>query len=414
MKLFYLLLIIIVLISTFYAQEPVIPVNADSLHRSDDSLSVKSDTKAEEARSLREAARALIQNQKNKETETRTFSEKSRSLQALNPEISLTGDMLTRYLVESPHYDEDVRTGFSFRILEIAAQANLDPFSMAKVILEFSPDEIGVGEAYITWTNPLPRTTITAGKFRQAFGVVNRWHQHALDQVTYPLPIELYMGEEGLNQVGFSFNWLLPRLTAQVNELTLQITNAENERLFSGEEFSLPATLLHLKNYYDINKSTYFEWGLSGLAGPNDSLGFTWDRKHRWTTMAGMDLTVSWVPTGRSLYRGITWRTEVFYVNKETIYPDRIEALGAYSYLDYRFGRRWIGGIRAEMAQPLEFNNTGRYFWKISPYLTFWQSEFVFLRFEFSHLEAHNFNEKDNRFTMQLNWSVGPHKHERY
>jgi hypothetical protein len=299
-------------------------------------------------------------------------------------------------------------------VLEVAAQSNLDPFSLARAILEFSPEEIGLGEAYITWANALPRINLTAGKFRQQFGVVNRWHQHALDQSNYPLPIELYMGEEGLNQVGLSLSWLMPSLLAQANELTFQLTNAENPLLFSGADFSLPAGLLHFKNYYDLNQNTYLEWGVSSITGTCDSLGFTLSHQHRWTTMAGFDLSLSWSPVNRALYRGIIWRSELFYVNKESDFPERLQALGGYTYLDYRFNQQLIGGFRAEIAQPLQYQNAGKYLYRLMPYITFWQSEFVFFRFEFSHLEGRHIEGKDNRIIVQLNWSVGPHKHERY
>jgi hypothetical protein len=371
----------------------------------------------EQLETLRKAAlkaTAEKEDTEKSQLQSKSFVERSRALQALNPEISLTGDMLGKYLIERPHYTEEERSGFQFRVAELVLQSNLDPFSMAKVILEFSPQEIGLAEAYITWINPLSRINITAGKFRQQFGVINRWHAHALDQIGYPLPIVLYLGEEGLNQIGISASWLMPSVLADANELVLEVTNAQNEVLFSGDEFSLPATLLHFKNYYDLNPNTYLEWGVSGLAGTNDSLGFTFDQAHRWTYMAGLDLTISWRPLRQALYRGLVWRSELFYVKKEIQHSDAMTALGAYSYVDYRLGRRFIAGIRGDYAQPPVLENDNQYIWKLIPYVTFWQSEFVYFRLEFSHQQGKNLEADDNRFTLQLNWSLGPHKHEKY
>jgi hypothetical protein len=419
MILFFILLSLISI--SLYSQESFRPGQVDTISQKGEWLQTGRDTLQEnqnqqELQRLQQSAQKKIQSTPagSEELQSKTFQQGSRSLQALNPEISVSGDMLGKYLSEPPHYTEEERSGFSLRAVEVAIQSNLDPFSLAKVVLEFSPEEIALAEAYATWINPLPRLNITAGKFRQQFGVVNRWHEHALDQIAYPLPIELYLGEEGLTQTGLSVNWLMPSLIAQVNELTLQVTNSENEILFSGEQYSLPATLLHLKNYYDLNTDTYLEWGVSGLAGTNDSLGFTLDKTHRWTYMAGLDLTLSWSPLNRALYKGITWRSELFYVKKELAGIDPIKAFGAYSYLDYRLNQRWIAGLRGDLAQPLESGNKDQYLWKIVPYLTFWQSEYVYFRFEFSHLEGKNLEARDNRFTLQLNWSVGPHRHERY
>lgn len=389
------------------------------LNETGENKSVNSDTLSEQSNELKNLQKSAQQMLPAAESSipsplSRTFQQGSRSLQALNPELSITGDMVSKLLLEKPYYTDEERSGFSLRVVEVALQSNLDPFSKAKVILEFSPEEIGVAEMYATWINPLPRLNITAGKFRQEFGVVNRWHKHALDQIAYPLPVELYFGEEGLSQTGISANWLMPSLVAGVNEMTLQLTNSENETLFSGEEFSLPATLLHLKNYYDINPSTYFEWGVSGLVGTNDSLGLDVTRSHRWTYMAGLDLTLSWIPVNRALYKGMTWRSELFYLKKEIPASRVINAFGAYSYVDYRLNRRWIVGMRGDMAQPLQIENDDYYLWKIVPYLTFRQSEYVYFRLEYSHLGSKNLEEKDNRLTLQLNWSVGPHRHERY
>ncbi len=410
--------IMTVLVYSGYGQENEIPAQLDSLRKMVGELRQQVDRLSQQAaeqelEKLRQAALQATQ-QKEKPKVTKTFREGARSLQALNPEISVTGDMLTRYLFEDPHYTEDARSGFLFRVLGLHFQSNLDPFSFAKVAIEFGADGVGVGEAYLTWVNALPRINITAGKFRQQFGVINRWHQHALDQSSFPLPIQLYLGEEGLNQVGVSVNWLMPALTAHANELTLEITNSRNERLFSGENFGLPATLLHWKNYYDVNRNTYFEWGVSGLAGTNDSLGFTFTGEHHWTYLGGLDLTLSWSPVNQSLYRGLTWRTELFYLNKDVNGRDKIQALGGYSYLDYRLSRQFIGGIRLDLAQPPVLNNSGQLLWQVVPYLTFWQSEFVLLRLEYQHREGYNLNLKDNRITLQIDWAVGPHKHERY
>ncbi|UCF64421.1 MAG: hypothetical protein JSW33_00925 [bacterium] len=417
----YWIIPVIIILSLFLYQPVYTSPQIDSLAARLDSLEsrlskLQEKEQQEQLRLLREAAQkstVTVENQQG-ELPQKSFSERSRALQALNPEISLTGDMLGKYLMKVPHYTQQERSGFQFRVAELALQSNLDPFSMAKVIFEFSPEEIGLAEAYITWINALPRLNIKAGKFRQQFGVINRWHAHALDQIEYPLPIALFMGEEGLNQIGISASWLMPSKLADASELVLEVTNAQNEVLFSGDEFSLPATLLHFKNYYDLNPDTYLEWGVSGLAGTNDSLGFTFDQAHRWSYMAGLDLTVSWRPLQQALYRGLVWRSEFFFVKKEMMNSDAMTALGAYSYLDYRLGRRFIAGIRGDYAQPLELDNSNRSIWKLIPYVTFWQSEFVYFRLEFAHQQGKNLEVNDNRFTLQLNWSLGPHKHEKY
>ncbi len=421
MRSIFQLLFILFILPSVWGQDDSSSSPRDSLQIDVDTLKNKSgaaqwDKDQDMLNRLRTKAGQKVESKQSMETvkPAKRFEEKSRSRQSLNPEISVTGDLLGQYLFESPHFTDEDRSGFKFRVVEVAMQSNLDPFSQAKVIFEFSPEEIALAEGYVTWINPLPRINITAGKFRQQFGAVNRWHQHALEQIGYPLPLTLYMGEEGLNQVGVSFSWLPPAFIASANEVILEVTNSENDRLFSGESYGLPAVLFRLKIYHDLSRDTYLEWGISGIAGTNDTLGFTFDQSHQWTNMGGVDLTVSWNPVNKALYRGTIWRTELFYVRRQRGDAGEISALGGYSYVDWRLNRQFIVGLRGDFAQPLESDNKSRYLWQLSPYLTFWQSEYLFFRLDFSRVEGKNLDEMDNRVTLQLNWSLGPHKHEKY
>ncbi len=386
----------------------------------------------DELQTLRNSARAVAEEPGTSDDQkSKTFVQKSRSLQALNPEISLVGDVFAVYNSHSPEHEEshteenaehpheegghgELRTGFLNRVFAVHLQSNLDPFSLAKASVEIGTHGLEVTEAYITWTNPLPRTSLTFGKFRQQFGVINRWHEHALDQAFLPLPIQLYMGEEGLFQVGGSADILLPSIIAHANELTVQVTNASNPTLFSGEDFSLPAGLVHLKNYYDLTTDTYLEWGLSGLAGTNDNQGFDLKATHSWTYLGGLDLTVSWKPARQGLYKGITWRSELFTLRKEHLVLEPVTAMGGFTYVDYRLSRSLVGGVRLDIAQPPEPGTEKSFQWQVVPYLTFWQSEYVYLRFQWNYLNGSEFEEPQHRFLLQVDWSVGPHKHEKY
>ncbi|OHB48422.1 MAG: hypothetical protein A2106_03935 [Planctomycetes bacterium GWF2_40_8] len=52
--------------------------------------------------------------------------------------------------------------------------------------------------------------------------------------------------------------------------------------------------------------------------------------------------------------------------------------------------------------------------WSISPYLTFWQSEFTRLRLEYSHKERNSVTmpveEGDNALTLQATFTIGSHR----
>ena len=55
--------------------------------------------------------------------------------------------------------------------------------------------------------------------------------------------------------------------------------------------------------------------------------------------------------------------------------------------------------------------------WTVVPNLTWWQSEWVYVRGEWQHDSmplAAGARDVTNRFLVQIVWAIGPHKHETY
>ena len=55
--------------------------------------------------------------------------------------------------------------------------------------------------------------------------------------------------------------------------------------------------------------------------------------------------------------------------------------------------------------------------WQTTAYLTWWQSEWAFLRAEWQHESTSlvtEGREHANRLVAQVVWAIGPHKHEAY
>ena len=124
----------------------------------------------------------------------------------------------------------------------------------------------------------------------------------------------------------------------------------------------------------------------------------------------GADFTVKWSPPGRAKYRGFEWLTELLYLNRKTVQED-MNAWGMFSSFQYRLSAWWVASLRLDYTQ-LPHDNA-LYERGASLAFDFWQSEFVFLRFQYSMIDR-NFDESDNRFIFQTCWAMGPHKHEAY
>lgn len=320
-----------------------------------------------------------------------------RNLNRLNPEISITGDVAGFTTNQGP---ED----FDAREFELAFQSALDPYSMTKWILSFNPEEgVDIEEGYVGYTGLPGGLHLLAGKFRQNFGALNRWHLHALPQLDYPLAVQRYFGEEGLAQTGLSATWLLPRPWATANEVTLELTDGESDA-FGGESFERLVGLAHLKNFWDVTPATYVEWGLSGIAGGNGTGGDS--------RVYGTDLTFHWQPPDRAKTREITWRTELLRSERDDPDGIRQKAWGGYSYVESLVAQNLYAGVRYDRVEDpfLPGNKIEGWF----PNLTWWQSEFVRLRGEYGYVKEDLTDGPERRFSLQIVWSAGPHKHETY
>jgi hypothetical protein len=395
----------------------------------------------DELTSLRQLAEAKAKEKPaaEEEPEETVFKSGSLGLQALNPEISVTGDFL---LSSRQDTTSNESSDFDFRTLGIHVESWLDPYTRFKAAIPVTENEASIGEGYITMYDIADDLNLTLGKFRQQFGVVNRWHKHGLDQVDFPLALRQIFGNGGLNQSGLSLDWMMPPIGDTSQQLTFQVTDGSNSRLFGENARNRPSLLAHYKNYRDISKDTYLEWGLTGLLGWNDE----WDiqsgskkNSSQMTTVLGADLSVLWEPTEKMRYRNAEWRNEAYWLNKKLLAPDdsgadTLNAWGLYSYLQNKISRTIDIGIRGDFfipdtksyadvtdihgtslsLSPLAVTGDNPYLWQIGPYITWWQSPFVKFRLEYDYSDGKGIDNPEHIVWLQLIFSAGPHKHERY
>lgn len=374
--------------------------------------------------------------------EQESFDAGNLSLQASNPEISVTGDVIFSYQNQD---GIDKKFDSNFRSMAIHFESYLDPETKFKGAFPITESGTSLGEAYITRYGFTPSMNLTLGKFRQQFGVVNRWHKHGLDQTDFPLAMRRIFGDGGLNQKGVSLDWQLGKLSENGSsnnsrELKLQITEGENPFVFGQNSKGMPSVLLHYKNYHDVNVNTYHEFGLTAMAGTNDNwkvmnnnvLTDVKDTKLTW--MWGLDFTRLWEPQDQMRYKNFVWRTEFYNLYKEILAPDgsgddTINTWGAYTNFQWKLDRKYEAGLRYDYFQPdtISWNPAGTgisntlfsnlesdHQWQITPYVTLHQSPWVRYRLEYNYLSGNSTTPDDRRIMFQCIWAAGPHKHDRY
>ena len=367
------------------------------------------------------------------------FVGRQRSLQALNPEISVSADFFGHF-----NKDDAQEHNFFPREFEFSFVSNLDPFSRAKVFLshhgagaEIAPFEdaghahgeeegaggLGVEEGYVEWVGLPGGLRLKLGKFFQQFGQLNRWHAHALPFQSRSLPHLAFIGEEALAQSGVSVHWLVPfGGSVGTYETTLEVTRSGNESLF-GEAGDV-SVLGHLNGFWNLSSSTDFDLGVSWIRGSYMDDHNAGDRD-----LFGAEMAFTWRPPGQSRYRGFTLRGGVMALNgliheeehegeEEEEEEEEVSALaderamGWWSAGELRLSQSWLVGARFDRVQHP--HDPGETAWVMSPTLTWWQSEYVRLRLEYDLLGRSFSPEREGRLFLQVTMAMGPHKHETY
>jgi hypothetical protein len=364
-----------------------------------------------ELEALRAAARAAAGEQRQDSTET--DASRTRNLSILNPEISVTGDILGLYA--APADQKNFFTAIP-REFEFSFQAAIDPYTITKIFVTHEEElEIAghpgeeegeeahahsgthIEEGYISWVR-LP-VGIKAGKFRQQIGLYNRWHTHALLEVDRALASVAFLGD-GLIETGASF--VLPMLTLghSTQTATVELTRGSNEALFDGSKrLSFLGTV---QSFWDLSAASYVQFGITGVYGQNDDPSLT-------SRLLEIDISYRWRPPGRGLYRDLRLAAEWYFARKDFGDPD-LNGSGGFVQANYRLNRRWIAGLRGDY---LDDYGDGPDIYQIVPTLTWWQSEWIYLRLQYNYLKPQG--EKDSHtLILQVVWAIGPHKHETY
>ena len=312
---------------------------------------------------------------------------------ALNPEITVTGDVRAHLQRQSS------TPAFELGEFEVGFQSVLDPFATAKVFASFHDGEAAIEEGYFYFPALPLGLRMDIGRFRQDIGELNRWHAHALPTDDYPLVIRRYGSDEGIAGTGVSLYYALP-FSGSVGtwEITAQGTTADNEVLYAGGNRA--GVNAKLQAFWQLSRATYLMASASGAYGTNPDTSLK-------TTLGVLAARFTWRPPAEGTSREFTVRGELWQLNREFSGTGPARR-GWYADATWKLNRRLVVGTRYDNVQSPDTAATE---WAVTPTLTYWQSEFVFIRGGWER-SRDVFGATRDRVTIQAVFAMGPHKHE--
>lgn len=379
-------------------------------------------------------------------------AQKKTLMSEFNPAIGLVGDTVFSYRSQSSDKTGSDRAG-GFDVFQRSAELNIsasvDPFAKAWAVINAEADAetgeaaLGVEEAALQTTSLPGNLTLTAGRFFGEFGRLAYIHGHELPFVNRPLVLEQYIGGESQSD-GLQLNWL-PPIPHYVS-----VTFGVGDHF--GEDKNNPGTYRafgelnfwgRISTYFDLTPNWQLEIGASGLWNPHtddrggvlvQSDGSTLTERER--RLAGVDFKLSYVPLQNNQFRSFTWGTEVLYSDNRyladpdgsldpenpsglTDWPARsgdefnkdIGSIGLYSYVNYKFSRRWSAGFLFDWVQNAQNNHDETFAY--SPFVTFALSHWNQLRLQYTHTEPNSVSglKPDDAIYLQWSWIIGAHSH---
>lgn len=341
---------------------------------------------------------------------------------AFNPVISAVADFVGQYGFgfkpshhddkkhdhgDHHHHDHDFKNGVLVREIEFEFRGDIDPYADALIALAVEPHgfdhvDIHLEEAFARLK--LFGTATKLGRFRTAIGRIGRVHLHNIPQITYPLAMRAFLGNEGYSSQGFSFNtmWNPAEKTALsffvegtiLNRLPMQEKGAEK----------MPQAIGHLWWHQELNPFHYLDVGGSALLGRKgkEGSGAFW--------LFGGDVHYSYVPAGYGQDPLFLLGNEFYAANPVSFgrWP-----LGNFTWSQVRLFDGTFAGVRYDIAPQEEDLISFQH--GLGAYFTYYTSEFLRFRFGYEHVmpSIRSFD-GDHRFMLSMLFVLGSHPVEPY
>ncbi|MBI3180661.1 MAG: hypothetical protein HYZ28_00715 [Myxococcales bacterium] len=351
-----------------------------------------------------------------------------------NPTVTVFGNGLYRY------DDREIGEGaersdnhFNLREVELDFRAAVDPFADGVLITAFESElpgefEAAVEEGYVTIKRlPLPvldepplGLKLKVGRFRTEVGRFNRLHLHDLPQMTRPLVLEEFLGEEGFIGNGLSAQLFLPTPFDEDStlELTAQALTGGGVAVAPGPAQSLGLVgnlrwFRALAGSHHLDLSLIFHYGRTEPGARLHSTTYGADFLYRWKPLRGGEFH-SFLLGGQLFYSRRAFLEPVD--NDGDGLPDGAEPrtaspLGTFAFAQVQLSRTAYLGVRWDDTASISDSQVRRR--AVTGYLSWYASEFLRFRLGYERRWS-DFEEEDGRNSAfaELNLVFGAHPPE--
>jgi len=268
------------------------------------------------------------------------------------------------------------------------------------------PDtNVDVEEAYLFLHDfGVPNLTAKVGRFHLRFGRQNILHSHDWPTSDNNFVNQSFLAPESLTDNGLSLSYVIPPglIANQYVEAIVEVVSGEGSEdsptLNNDARVDSPAVNAHLLWNHDVAKDWNLELGGSFLTGKHDNTG------HDDVALYGTDVTLIHTdPTGR--FNNQLFQAEAIYGNTDVSETDTEHAWGFYVLGQQQINRDWYTGVRFDWTQNAVDDR--QEVWGVSPYVSWYWSEFLRFRLEYQHKDG-DVKPEDTLY-FQLTWIFGAH-----
>lgn len=344
--------------------------------------------------------------------------------QDFNPNITVITDFVGTITPKNDR-GNDAYNRFDIREAELDLRAAVDPRADGVLVLAFERDvhnpifheegedeeegvesSTNIEEAYLYLHDfGVPNLTAKLGRFHVRFGRQNMLHLHDLPTTDPPFVNQAFLAPEALTDAGASFSYVVPpRYTGgQYIEAIAEVISGEgagSESPTLGGDLSVdsPAFNTHLLWNTDVSRDLNLELGASWLTAHAS------EDNAQDVNLFGVDVTfLRTDPSGG--FNNTMLQGELIYGDIDGADGDSNHALGAFLLGQQQFSRDVYAGLRLDWTENPA--NDAEEAWGVTPYVSWYWSEFLRFRFAYQHRETEH--DAEDIFSMQATWIFGSH-----